>query len=224
MWKPNISRPVIIDMETKTRHSPRIEDLAELNEEVYPLAAAFDQMQDHIVITDENANIVYANKAVERQTGFSRAEIFGRNPGDLWGGKMPKDFYERMWYRIKIEKEPFVGQVLNITKDGTPYYQELRISPILDGSGEVKYFIGIEPNVTHQKLLEQSREKFLEVFSRRAQNTFASARSTLDWLSANGNLNQKEQERLEAVYRHEKNLAIIVSDLLAFLTNSAVAE
>lgn len=38
---------------------------------IEPLAKAFDLLSDHTVITDPNANILYANKTVEKQTGFS---------------------------------------------------------------------------------------------------------------------------------------------------------
>ena len=109
------------------------------------LTKGFDYVQDHVIVTDPRANILYANKAVKKVTGFSPEEIIGKNPGDLWGGNMPEEFYQKMWHTIKVNKKPFVGKVKNKTKDGAWYWQELRISPILDENGEVKYFIGIEP-------------------------------------------------------------------------------
>ncbi len=118
---------------------------------VQPLKWGFDEVNDHVVITDPDANIIYANKAVERNTGFSIDEIIGRSPGDLWGGQMPKEFYEKMWQTIKIEKRPFVAEVKNKRKDGTEYWQELHISPVLWENGEVKFYIGIEPNITERK-------------------------------------------------------------------------
>lgn len=54
--------------------------------EIQIISAAFEASQDHIIITDENANIIYANKAVEENTGFSLAEVIGNNPSVLWGG------------------------------------------------------------------------------------------------------------------------------------------
>src|SRR3989344_6133000 len=100
--------------------------------ELTPLENGFDLLNDHVVITDENANIIYANRAVEKNTGFPLNEIIGKNPADLWGGNMTKDFYERMWYTIKTEKKPFVAEVQNKRKDSTLYWQELHISPVLD--------------------------------------------------------------------------------------------
>jgi PAS domain S-box-containing protein len=137
------------------------EKLAALQKEIEPLTAAFDLLTEHIQITDENANIIYANKAAEEQTGFSITEMIGTTSGDLWGGLMPKEFYAQMWKTIKIDKKPFVGEVKNKRKDGTEYWQEVRISPVLDENGDIKIFIGIEPNITLRKKVEaESKEKY----------------------------------------------------------------
>ena len=207
----------MINMETETRKPIDIMEFERLNEEIHPLKIVFDQMPDHVIITDANANIVYANKAAERHTGFSQKEILGRNPGDFWGGKMPKSFYEKMWYRIKVEKEPFFGEVFNQEKDGTGHWQELRITPVLDEKSEVKFFIGIEPNITNRKIREEEREKFISVFERRTQNSFAAMRQTLDWLSVNGKLNHKQNEKLEAIYKQHQNLSAMINDLISFV-------
>lgn len=207
-------------METKIRKSLNIEKLEELDNAIRPLKNVFDQMSDHVVITDTNANIIYANRAVERHTGFSQKEILGKNPGDLWGGKMPKEFYEKMWYRIKVEKEPFVGEVLNFRKDDSEYWQELRVTPVLDQNNEVKFFVGIEPDVDKRKNMEELREKLISVFERKTQNLFASMRASLDWLNINSSLNHKEKEKLETIYKEQHNLSIIMDDLGKFLTET----
>lgn len=213
-----------METETKIRKTANIESLNRLADEISPLAEAFNQMNDHVVITDENGNIVFANKAVERQTGFKINEILGKNPGDLWGSKMPKSFYEEMWYRIKILKEPFIGEVQNERKDGSAYWQELRVTPVLNKEGEAKYFIGIEPNISKKKILEKTRENFLAVFDKRMQNSFTGVRQALDWLYTSGKLTQKQQEKLESVYKTQQNLSILISDLLSFLKNSNSPE
>jgi len=207
-------------METTLRKSLNVEQLGTLAEEIHPLKLVFDQMRDHVVITDANANIIYANKAVERHTGFSQKEIVGRNPGDFWGGKMSREFYEKMWYRIKVEKEPFVGEVVNARKGDSEYWQELRITPVLDEHGEIKFFIGVEPDIDARKIAEESREMFISVFERRTQNSFAAMRKTLDWLLTNSHLNQKERGRLETVYKEQHNLSILMDDLAKLVTST----
>jgi PAS domain S-box-containing protein len=66
----------------------------------------FDLLSDHVVITDSNGNLLYANKAAQEKTGYAFDEMLGKNPGDLWGGQMPDDLYEGMWRTIKDERLP----------------------------------------------------------------------------------------------------------------------
>ena len=84
---------------------------------------AVENVSDHIVITDPDGIIIYANKAVEKITGFRRDEIIGQKVGtqDNWGGKMDYEFYEKMWKTIKEEKKTFSGELTNKKKNGEEY-------------------------------------------------------------------------------------------------------
>ena len=79
-------------MKTPTRKPTNIEQMDKLMAEIHPLQVAFDRMADHVIITDENANIIYANPAAEKNTGFAIHEMIGKNPAELWGGRMSMDF------------------------------------------------------------------------------------------------------------------------------------
>lgn len=140
------------------------EKLDALKKEIAALAEAFDLIDDHVVITDRDGRVIYANYAVQRNTGYRPDEVIGKKPGELWGGNMPKSFYENMWSTISDKKRPFVGEVKNKKKDGTEYWQEVRIFPILDKYSDVKFFIGIEPNIEARKTAEgEAKRKFGEM-------------------------------------------------------------
>ncbi len=139
------------------------EKIAKIEKELGPLPQVFDLVEDQVIITDPDAHIIYANKATEYNTGFKREELIGKRPS-VWGNNMPKTFYDGMWKTIKIDRKPFVGEVKNKKKDGTIYWQELRIYPILDEKGEIKIFIGMEPNITARKIAEgEAKKKFEEI-------------------------------------------------------------
>ncbi|NQV00817.1 MAG: CHASE domain-containing protein, partial [Parcubacteria group bacterium] len=92
---------------------------------------AVENASDHIIITDLEGSILYANKAAERITGYLKKEMLGKKSGDLWGGKMDRAFYQKMWKTIKQEKKVFVGELTNKRKSGEKYEVQLRISPVL---------------------------------------------------------------------------------------------
>ena len=150
----------------KSRTPLTKEELARLQEEIKPLIAGFEFITDHVIITDEHANIIYANKGAIENTKYSYDELIGRNPADAWGGHMDKEFYEKMWHTIKVEKRPFTGEVKNIKKDGTEYWQELKIYPILGDNNEVRFFIGIEPDITLRKSTEEQQKDYLAEIER----------------------------------------------------------
>lgn len=204
-------------METKLRKSIDINKLTMLSESIHPLKIVFDQMKDHVVITDENAVIIYANQAMERHTGFQIHEVIGKNPADVWGGIMPKEFYEHMWYQIKIKKQPFIADVQNRHKDGSLYWQELRISPILDATNNIKFFIALEPDIASKIDSHKTRQEFIAAFDQQTKHSFTHMRNILDWLTTHGRLNHKQKECLETLYKQRQNLSVLVGDFLDFL-------
>ncbi len=136
-------------------------------QELQKFKLAVDNSFDHIVITDADGLILYANEAVERITGFKREEIMGKKAGnrELWGGLMSQDFYQTMWQVLKKEKKSFVGEVTNKHKDGSKYFVQATISPIVDQSGEVIFFVGIERDITREKETDKAKTEFVSLAS-----------------------------------------------------------
>jgi len=183
-------------------------------EQLETLKTAFDNLGDHAVITDTEGNVLYANRAAQEATGFSLEEMLGKNPADLWGGNMGQEFYETMWRTIKEEKMPFVGEMHNKRKDGVLYWQELHISPVLDKNSEIKFFIGVEPNITDRKEKEKFREEFVSILAHQLKNPLTSIRWALDALFGYGNLSSKNRETLQRAYNENTLLIDLVGDLL----------
>lgn len=125
-------------------------ELEQKTEELEKFRQAVDASFDHVVISDINGRILYANRAAEILTGYSRQEILGNTPA-LWGRQMPREFYETMWHTIKTEKSGYAGELTNRHKNGTKYLSSLRITPILDEKNEIKFFVGIERDITEER-------------------------------------------------------------------------
>ena len=70
---------------------------------------------------------------------------------------MDKSIFVNMWKRIKIEKKSWQGRVKNISKNGTEYYVDLIVKPILDLKGNILEFISLSNDITD---LETTKEYF----------------------------------------------------------------
>jgi len=144
---------------------------------------AVKHASNHIIITDPDGTILYANPAVEGLTGFSREEVVGKTPR-LWGGQMDHNFYARFWKHIKEDKEPFDGEIVNKRKDGTRYDAVIHVSPILDHQSHLFGFVGIEEDITKRKELERARSEFVSLASHQLRTPLTAMRLALDTLIA----------------------------------------
>ncbi len=107
---------------------------------------AVQNAYNHIIITDTDGLILYANQATQRITGYSQTEIIGNNPR-LWGGLMDEKYYEKLWKTIKDDRHPFVGECTNKRNNGEKYKARITVSPIIEENGELIGFIGIEEEI-----------------------------------------------------------------------------
>ncbi|HEX7454946.1 MAG TPA: nitrogen fixation negative regulator NifL [Gallionella sp.] len=107
-----------------------------------------------ISITDEQSNILYANPAFGRTTGYSRLEILGQNQSLLSYRVTPKLVYETMWAQIKRQR-PWNGLLVNKRRDGSRYLADLTISPVVNEDGNTTHYLGMHRDVTEVHRLER---------------------------------------------------------------------
>ncbi|WP_083919108.1 sensor domain-containing diguanylate cyclase [Hydrogenovibrio halophilus] len=111
-------------------------------EQAFFLAEAINQTADAALITDLKGRIVYANRAFTLLTGYELEEIKGRNTRMFKSGKMPPDFYQRMWETL-LMNQSFKGIFLNRHKDGHAFFEQKTITPIVDEYNQPIYFLAI---------------------------------------------------------------------------------
>ena len=116
-------------------------------------SAAFESFALTIIITDIKGRIQWVNSAFTKLTGYSSIEAIGQMPGDLVkSGKQDKEFYKTFWDTI-LSKKVWSGEIINRRKDGTLYYEEETITPVLDDEGNIYSFIAIKIDITERKKL-----------------------------------------------------------------------
>jgi two-component system cell cycle sensor histidine kinase/response regulator CckA len=110
-----------------------------------------------ILITDPNQPdnpIVYASRGFERITGYAPGEVIGRNCRFLQGKDTDPDAVARVRQAIRAA-EPCTVELLNYRKDGTPFWNELSVSPVRDEAGRLTHFVGVQADVTGRRRLEE---------------------------------------------------------------------
>lgn len=128
------------------------------NEESLRIAATAFQTQEAIMITDANARIVRVNDAFVQTTGFSEAEVIGKNPRVLKSGKHNTTFYENTWATI-VATGSWSGEIWNRRKNGEVYPEWQTISAVKNAQDEVTHYVSFFSDITDFKKSEQAVEK-----------------------------------------------------------------
>ncbi len=113
-------------------------------------ASVFDNTQDAILISDANNTIIDVNPAFTRITGYSRAEVLGKNPKLLSSGRQNRAFYAEMLQSLQQQRS-WRGEIWNRRKSGEIYAELLSISVICDNDGKVLRYVGVFSDISHIK-------------------------------------------------------------------------
>lgn len=120
------------------------------------LKRSVESAQNGIVICDARdpgQPVIYVNPAFERMTGYSQAEVLGRNCRFLQGED--RDQPELVPLREALRAGREVHVVLrNYRKGGALLWNDLFISPILDPGGTLTHFVGVINDITEQRRYE----------------------------------------------------------------------
>jgi PAS domain S-box-containing protein len=160
-------------------------------------ATAIDNLRSGVLATDPSQPdnpIVFSNPAFTEMTGYEYEEIVGRNCRFLQGPDTDKTVVSEIRETIAARRN-FHGVLRNYRKDGTPFWNELTISPVCDDTGKLISFVGLQTDVTERLNLESLRENlthmivhdlrgpltttmgFLEVLEQRLENKLDASES-----------------------------------------------
>lgn len=96
--------------------------------------------EEAVTITDEQANILRVNQAFTRITGYTEAEVLGKNPRILQSGRQSRAFYESMWASI-LSNGSWQGRIWNRRKNGDIYAEWLSICLVTHPSTSQHYYV-----------------------------------------------------------------------------------
>ena len=163
---------------------------------------AIEASVNAIIITDTGQPdnpIVYVNPAFERMTGYTSAEVLGRNCRLLQGENPKPQELESIRRALRTGSE---GKALlrNYRKDGSLFWNELRVAPVRDDQGHIRHFVGVLNDVTEAKHYQEQLE-------------YQANYDVLTGLPNRNLLTDRIQQSINFSHRHRSGFALAFIDL-----------
>ncbi len=143
-----------VDIEQFVASLCQVSQTIKLSKELQKKTSLLEQYQhivDHSSIvskTDARGVITYINDKFCQISKYSKDELIGKPHNIIRHPDVPKEVFKDLWHTIKDKKEIWQGVVKNRAKDGTPYYVNATVGPILDQNGDIQEYIALRSLVT----------------------------------------------------------------------------
>ncbi|MDH5597496.1 MAG: PAS domain S-box protein [Cyclobacteriaceae bacterium] len=176
------------------------------------LKVVMDVLDDACLIsmTDKKGYITYVNDKFIELAKYTREELIGQNHNIVRHEDMPKAVFKEVWATIG-RGDTFKGIIKNKAKDGTPYWVDAWICPVLGPDGKPEKYVGIRYDITEQiKAKEASEDN-----ERRMNGTLDQAVDSVVTINSNKEITfyNKAAERMFGYTAEEvmgKNVRMIV--------------
>ncbi|HEY9125283.1 MAG TPA: PAS domain-containing sensor histidine kinase [Bacteroidales bacterium] len=111
-----------------------------------------------IVITNKQGVIEYVNPIFTKITGYTAEEAIGMHTRVFKSGYHPDEYYKAMWHTISSGKT-WKDAFKNRRKDGSLYWEQQFITPIINDNNEISHFAAIKIDISLQKEYEEKLRK-----------------------------------------------------------------
>jgi PAS domain S-box-containing protein len=157
--------------------------------------------------TDIDGIITFVNDEFCKISGYSREELIGQNHNIVRHPDVPASNFKRLWDTI-LAKKTYKATVKNLAKDGSTFYVNTTIVPILDEQGDILEFVAIRYDVTKEMELRMRLEKQEEELERLNQSLEEQVRAKTRELQL---LNQRLEERVrEEIAKNEEKQKMLL--------------
>ncbi|GAO36933.1 hypothetical protein SCT_2348 [Sulfuricella sp. T08] len=157
---------------------------ARLEESVRDLEFQKQALDEHAIvsITDALGRITYVNEKFCQVSQYSVEDLLGQDHRILNSGVHPKEFFSGLWKTITSGKV-WHGEVCNRKKNGSFYWVETTIRPVLDAGGKPCQYVTIRTEITRIKEAEQVLQRGKEELENLVSERTAELREREELLS-----------------------------------------
>jgi len=155
---------------------------------------------------DKKGDILTVNDKFCEVSKYSKDELIGQPHNTTRHPDMPKETFKKLWQTIG-RGEMFRGMIKNRAKDGTPYYVDAVIAPILGANGKPEKYLGVRYDITDAEIERQTNKALATGILAAVDSAYAYVEIGIDghMLSANANFCKlMGYEESEIVGRHHR--------------------
>jgi PAS domain S-box-containing protein len=184
-----------------------------------------------VAMTDLRGRITYANDRFCEISRYGRDELLGRDHSIVNSRHHPKEFFRNLWRTIG-QGRVWRGEIRNLAKDGTVYWVDTTIVPLLDAQGRPEQYLAIRNDITEKKRMEslyRAQETMAQlgqmaaVIAHEVRNPLAGISGAIQVIAARLPRESREAEVLRDVIARVASLDEVVSGLLDFARPRAPA-
>lgn len=156
----------------------QVQQLEKADRELRKLSLIATKAKSGVVITNAFGEIEWVNESFERTTGYALAEVKGKKPKDFLQGPDTDMESRRKLSSALSAKQSVEVTLINYSKEGQPYYNQLQVTPVFDDQGTHINFIALQKDITVEKRFET---EILRINSRLERITSRSSIGIWEW-------------------------------------------
>ena len=195
--------------------------------------SAINNAAESVIITDSQLNypgphIIFANRAFEKMSRYSIAEVLGKSPRILQGPKTDRELRKKLRQNLE-HGQSFSAETINYRKDGTEYLVEWQIAPVFDKSHNVTHWISVQRDITEKRQAEEelvqarktaeiatkSKSEFLANMSHEIRTPMNGILG-MSGILLKSNLDPQQRDFAETIHNCANSLLNILNDVLDF--------
>ncbi len=200
---------------TEKLKSYELLNIRKLKKEKQKAEAIVESISDGIIVTDENNNIILVNRAAEKALDIKEKEVLYKHFLEV----IKQDDIFNTINKVKNAKEISEYKKykdISISLDEVTKHYRINVKPMSDKEGDNVGVVTLMQDITKLREVDQMKSDFVSTVSHEFRTPLTSISMSVELLldKTPGDINDDQQQLLEAIREDGERLKNLVSDLL----------